>query len=362
MKLFKLGVLALVTAFLAACSGEQSPTGPTMGEQNQPQPQNPSGTGQPSDPVASIVISPAAANANAGSTTQFTATLKNAAGQTLTGRTVVWSTSSSSVVDINSNGLATAKSSGSATVTAAAEGKTASGSFAVMSVPQPPSSGSWANEPSGLSTISNNPLDALNVLGWGTAWNNGTIVPANDPQRGSVLQWNYPVGFTGGKGPGMEYYDHAPAKEVFAGFWWKPSDPWQNHDGSHVNKIAFWYTTTAGQNIDIQMYGTPPYRLDVVVEFPSATRLAPNVTTSAVTLGVWHKIEWHAKYASSAGSGDGLVEWWMDGVLQGRYTNIQTPNDAGYAQYQISPTWGGLDGVKTENDYYRYDDIHLSRR
>ena len=81
-----------------------------------------------------------------------------------------------------------------------------------------------------------------------------------------------------------------------------------------------------------------------------------------VTLGVWHKIEWHIKYASTSTSGDGVVEWWMDGVLEGRYANLQTPDDAGFTEYQVSPTWGGLGGVKTENDYFQYDGVHLSRR
>jgi len=214
-----------------------------------------------------------------------------------------------------------------------------------------------------MAILSNNPFDALNALGWATNWNvDNNVAPAVDPQRGSVMRWAFPIGFTGGKGPGMEYLDHTPAKEVYAGFWWKASNPWQNHEASHVNKIAFWYSQNH-QPIDIQMYGTPPYRLDVVTQFSAGTfRLAPNVTTSPVTLGVWHKIEMHAKYASSAGGSDGIVEWWMDGVLQGRYTNVNTPSDAGFQEFQISPTWGGLGGTKTENDYYMYDDVHLSRR
>jgi hypothetical protein len=287
--------------------------------------------------------------------TQFSAILKNAAGQPVTGHTVVWSTANTSVAAVTSEGLATAKGVGSTTVIATSDGKTAAGSLEVT----PP----WANEPPGLSAITNNPLDTLNLLGWGTSWNSaGNVRPAMDPTRGRVLRFDYPIGFTGGKGPGMEYLDHVAAKEVFAGFWWKASDPWQNHAGSYVNKIAFWYTSGGG-SIDLQMYGTPPYRLDVVREFGSGTsRMPANEAKSSVTLGVWHKIEWHAKYASGNNTSDGVVEWWMDGVLQGRYTNVQTPNDAGFAQYQISPTWGGLGGAKTENDYYLYDDVHLSGR
>ncbi|MBI4503580.1 MAG: Ig-like domain-containing protein [Gemmatimonadetes bacterium] len=308
-------------------------------------------------PVASVTVAPALTSAVVGTATQYSAVLKDAAGRTLTGRTVTWSSSNSAVASVAGNGLASALAAGSASITASAEGKSGSGSLTVTAPSQ------WVNEPSGFTAMTDNPFDALDVLGWRTAWNyDGWVTPAWDPTRGNVIRFNYPIGFTGGRGPGMAYYDHAAAKDVYAGFWWMASDPWQNHP-SQVNKIAFWYTGTDGQNIHLRMYGVPPYRLEAVAEFPAGTvRFQPNVSASPVTLGVWHKIEWHVKYASTAGGTDGVVEWWMDGVLQGRYTNLQSPADAGFIEYQFSPTWGGLDGVKTENDYFQYDDVHLGRR
>ena len=127
-----------------------------------------------------------------------------------------------------------------------------------------------------------------------------------------------------------------------------------------MNKVAFWQTPTWGSSADIQMYGPGPYYLHVVTQFPAGTfRLTPNATATPVQLGAWHRVEWHMKYGS--GGADGVVEWWLDGVLQGRYTNVQTPNDAGFIEYQFSPTWGGNDGTKTEDDYYLYDHVKLSR-
>ena len=107
--------------------------------------------------------------------------------------------------------------------------------------------------------------------------------------------------------------------------------------------------------------GPAPYYMHVVTQFPGGTyRLPPNMTATPIELGKWHRIEWHVKYATSGN--DGLVEWWMDGVLQGRYANVQTPNDRGFIEYQFSPTWGGAGGVKTENDYFLYDQLKLSHR
>ena len=57
-------------------------------------------------PIASVAVSPATFSVIAGSTIQLTATLRDASGNVLTGRTVAW-TSSSSVATVSSSGLAT---------------------------------------------------------------------------------------------------------------------------------------------------------------------------------------------------------------------------------------------------------------
>ena len=37
------------------------------------------------------------------------------------------------------------------------------------------------------------------------------------------------------------------------------------------------------------------------------------------------------------------------------------PNDTGFVEYQISPTWGGNTGdVKTQRDFFRFDHSYLS--
>jgi hypothetical protein len=65
-----------------------------------------------------------------GATVQLTATLKDANGNTLTGRTVAWTTSNASFATVNSSsGLVSGVAAGSATITATSEGK--SGTSAV---------------------------------------------------------------------------------------------------------------------------------------------------------------------------------------------------------------------------------------
>lgn len=246
-----------------------------------------------------------------------------------------------------------------------------------------PPTNPWPDEPAGFTAIDDYgfpdeiPATASDVpipggSGWNSIansqggdgmWNTTRVDDASAPSSPtSVVQWRYPSGFGGGTAPGTLYFSHQVQTEVFAGFWWKPSSPWQNNP-SNVNKIAFWFTASSAI-VDIQMFfdaNTSQYNLHVVPEFPSGTvRYEPNVNVTSVALGQWHLVEWHMKYASTPGGTDGVLEWWLDGVLQGEYTDMQTPADAGFDQFEFSPTWGGTTGTKSETDYYWIDQVHLS--
>ncbi len=82
-------------------------------------------------PVATVSVSPPTASIQQGQTVQLTATLKDASGNTLSGRTVTWSSSNISVATVSSSGLVSAVTPGSATVTAASEGKTGTAGITV---------------------------------------------------------------------------------------------------------------------------------------------------------------------------------------------------------------------------------------
>ena len=85
--------------------------------------------------VASVAVTPASASVQVGQTVQFTATLKDASGNTLSGRVVTWVSSNTGVASVSSSGLATAKAAGTATITATSEGKSGTSTVTVTSVP-----------------------------------------------------------------------------------------------------------------------------------------------------------------------------------------------------------------------------------
>lgn len=80
----------------------------------------------PPAPVATVVVSPASASVGLGATQQFSAVLKDANGNILTGRTVTWASDNAVVALVSGSGLVTGLALGSATITATSEGKSGS--------------------------------------------------------------------------------------------------------------------------------------------------------------------------------------------------------------------------------------------
>ena len=69
-----------------------------------------------------MTVSPAAVSLTVGQTMQLAAVTKDAAGNVLTGRTVTWTTSNSTVATVLATGLVTGVAAGTATITATSEG------------------------------------------------------------------------------------------------------------------------------------------------------------------------------------------------------------------------------------------------
>src|SRR5206468_8923198 len=85
--------------------------------------------------VASVTISPATGSIRVGQTLQLTATPKDLAGGTLTGRTVMWTSSNTSVATVSGSGMVAGVTPGSAMITATSEGKSSTAALTVTTVP-----------------------------------------------------------------------------------------------------------------------------------------------------------------------------------------------------------------------------------
>ena len=81
--------------------------------------------------VASVRVSPTNLSLNLGQTAPLQAETLDASNNQLPGRTVLWFTSNSSVATVNTSGVVTAVGSGTATITATSEGKSATAAIVV---------------------------------------------------------------------------------------------------------------------------------------------------------------------------------------------------------------------------------------
>ncbi|HMG69747.1 MAG TPA: Ig-like domain-containing protein, partial [Gemmatimonadaceae bacterium] len=86
-------------------------------------------------PVATVTVDPTSASIVTGVTQQLTATTTDAAGNTLTGRNIAWTSDVGSVATVDaSTGLVTGVGSGTATITATSEGKSGTAVITVTAV------------------------------------------------------------------------------------------------------------------------------------------------------------------------------------------------------------------------------------
>lgn len=85
--------------------------------------------------AGTVVVSPSAQTLRVGDARTFTATLRNAAGSVITGRTVRWTSSNSAIASVDGNGSVTALQPGNVVITAEADGITGSSNVLVTLIP-----------------------------------------------------------------------------------------------------------------------------------------------------------------------------------------------------------------------------------
>ena len=93
-------------------------------------------TSGPNGPVASVTINPPTADMQVGQTVQLSAVAKDSAGNVLSGRAIVWSSSDGLRATVAADGAVTAHAGGGATITATSEGR--SGSAVISVTARPP--------------------------------------------------------------------------------------------------------------------------------------------------------------------------------------------------------------------------------
>src|SRR2546425_12019223 len=126
-------------------------------------------------PVASVAVSPASASVPVGQTVQLTATPKDAGGNALSGRVVMWATSNGAIATVSASGVVTGAAAGSAMITATSEGQGGTAAITVLSAP--------------VASVTVSPASAGVTVG-GTTQLTVTLKDASgNPLTGRVVTW-----------------------------------------------------------------------------------------------------------------------------------------------------------------------------
>lgn len=86
----------------------------------------------------------------------------------------------------------------------------------------------------------------------------------------------------------------------------------------------------------------------------------PNGVSAPITIGAWTKIEVYMKKSTTSTSRDGIVKWWINGVLNGNYTNLNV-SPSGLNEWVWTETWDGFLNPPANVAWSHYiDHLHLS--
>jgi trimeric autotransporter adhesin len=254
----------------------------------------------PPAPVATVTVAPASTSVVAGSGAQFAATLRDASGNVLSGRSVTWTSSNTSIATVTSSGLAQSLAAGSVSIRATSEGQMGDASLTVT----PPSSqgitfsSDWSHsQGSGATAVQDG--GRWPSLGCGNFATVLTVV-AGSTVGFSLTPNVLRVQMRGPVYCGMLQRDDAvPISTTHWGRFWV-----RNDESGSQNYHAGAYHNLHG-NDDIQAVpfgrdaraGNGTWRLAI---FTSGASYPYNAWRSpALQNGVWYRYEWEMRYVTA---------------------------------------------------------------
>lgn len=265
----------------------------------------------------------------------------------------------------------TSASNGSHTLTAVARdasGNTRTSAAVGVTVANVLPGGSWPNEPSGLTLFNDQPWDLLTGIGWSylrrSSSKDASIVLDTDAPLSplNILRMVFTTDMGRDQEPSVHWKSLPRVKEIYTGYWLKVSPNW-SCSGAGCGKVSFLFAETGGQ-VYTNLYQAegssgPPFRIGVNTEWaPYGQHIwYPNVTTTVVQPGSWHRLEFYYRWETTPGSsGDGIIRWWVDGVLNGDHRNVHYPSSS-FVEFQFAPT---LQNPPPAEQYMYVDHTRLS--
>jgi hypothetical protein len=250
-------------------------------------------------------------------------------------------------------------------------GPTPSAPSAPTPAPAPPSTGSnseWPGEPDDFRVLSDQSWNSLTSSGWNyrrrQASRNADIVSdSSAPESASsVLRMIFTTDMDRDSEPGVHWMGlPSRPREIFTGWWMKLSSNWKASPAGG-GKIAFLWSTNGQGQVYANIGGSgAPHRININTEWgPYGQKFwEPNVRTTSVSYNQWYRVEWYVRWESRPGAGDGIMRWWVNGVLNGDHRNVRFPDNAGFEQFEFAPT---LQNPPPNEQYMYVDHTYVSAK
>lgn len=226
----------------------------------------------------------------------------------------------------------------------------------------------WPNEPAGLTPLTDVPWNRLTNPGWeyfdDEVINLSIVNDSSAPRSPSnVYQHRFPVGWPAGTGGGVSWY-RLTHDELFVGMYFKHSSNWEQ-PLAELSKLFYVFQRRGNdrQATFMTMAGPTggPYTLQISNEPEGGAWWKQNVADIQIVPGNWYRLEVYYKKASVSWSGDGVVRWWIDGVLAANHTNARLRGES-FTEFHLNPVWGGGGTPSTREINIRFDHIYISGR
>jgi len=241
-----------------------------------------------------------------------------------------------------------------------------------LSAPQSQAAGVWTNEPAGASVVQDcsfsGPPSACGILDVYSSSIQDTDSTATASPSG-VIRSTLNAGNDAG-GMQIGWSPSQIANQMYVGMVWRTNP--QFNCFNIANKM--WFMRGPGTNgffgLDCGsgdrsaaiLFGHNTGGLDNshTCQLDLGLVCRQNVNGLRITLGAWTKLEAYIKRSTTATSRDGIVRWWINGVLVGDYSNLNYP--AGLNEWVWTETWGGVPAayIPTVAMSHYLDHLHIS--
>lgn len=172
-------------------------------------------------------------------------------------------------------------------------------------------------------------------------------------------------------GTQLGFYPSQAAKQIYVGMFWRTNLEFSGNL-VEMNKMFFMRGPSSNGFFGQLNYGVPGF-FKIGFSHNSGTlnnshtcaadlglTCYPNVGSGIVATGQWHLLEFYMKGSTTLTSRDGILRWWVDGVLTGNYTNFNY--GPSFNELIWSETWDGFgNGTGFKADAHHFiDHIHIS--